>query len=81
MSKAKARARKKARLKKLQAAKLAPQEAHEQGSDQTPAEQIENKTHPGKFDAKGPPGGSMKNSGGRNFPNLGASTRGSARSR
>ncbi len=81
MSKAKARARKKARLAKRQAATLAPRDEHDSGVDPTPANLIEGKTHPGKFDAKSPPGGGMKNTGGRNIPNLAASTRGSARSK
>jgi len=80
MSKARARERKKARLAKLQAAKMAGPETHEQGEDHTPVDQVEDKTHPGKFDAKGHPGG-MKNTGGKNIPNLAASSRGSARSR
>lgn len=80
MSKAKAKARKKARLAKLQAAASAPKETHEQGADHTPADLVEEKVHPGKFDAKSPPGG-MKKGGGKNIPNLAASTRGSARSR
>ena len=80
MSKARARARKKARLAKRQAATLAPRDVHELGTDPTPANLIEGKPHPGKFDAKSPPRG-MKNTGGKNIPNLAASTRGSARSR
>lgn len=85
MSKARARARKKARLAATQAAASAPQQAHETGVDHTPAnlaaEQAADKTHPGKFDAKAPPGGGMKNTSGKGAPNLAASTRGSARSR
>jgi len=81
MSKAKARARKKARLAKRQAAMLAPHEAHDSGANPTPADLIEDKSHPGKFDAKSPPGGGMKNTGGKNIPNLASTTRGSARSR
>lgn len=81
MSKARARERKKARLAKLQSAKSAPQVAHEVGADHTPAEVAADKPHPGKFDAKGPPGGGMKNTGGKHIPNLAASSRGSARSR
>ncbi len=79
MSKARARERKKARLAKRQAA--APHEAHDSGADPTPADLIEDKPHPGKFDANSPRGGGMKNVGGKNLPNLAASTRGSARSR
>ncbi|TDI63344.1 MAG: hypothetical protein E2O91_00375 [Alphaproteobacteria bacterium] len=81
MSKARARERKKARLAKRQAAAVAPREVHDSGDDPTPADLIEDKSHPGKFDAKSPPGGGMKNTGGKNIPNLAASTRGSARSR
>ena len=81
MSKARARERKKARLAKRQAAAVAPREVHDSGDDPTPADLIENKPHPGKFDAKSPPSGGMKNTGGKNIPNLAASTRGSARSR
>ena len=81
MSKARARERKKARLAKRQAAAVAPRDVHDSGDDPTPADLIEDKPHPGKFDAKSPTGGSMKNTGGKNIPNLAASTRGSARSR
>ncbi len=81
MSKARARERKKARLAKRQAAAVAPRDVHDAGDDPTPADLIENKPHPGKLDAKSPPGGGMKNTGGKNIPNLAASTRGSARSR
>lgn len=82
MSKARARERKKARLAKLQAGIGAgSQQAHEAGADHTPADQVEDKSHPGKFDAKAPPGGGVKNTSGRGAPNLAASTRGSARSR
>jgi hypothetical protein len=81
MSKARARERKKARLAKLQAAKHSPHESHESGADPTPAELIEEKSHPGKFDAKSAQGGGMRNAGGKNIPNLAASSRGSARSR
>ncbi len=81
MSKARARARKKARLAKRQAATVAPRDVHDSGGDPTPADLIEDKSHPGKFDAKSPPGGGRKNTGGKNIPNLAASTRGSARSR
>lgn len=80
MSKARARTRKKARLAKRQAATLAPRNVHDSGADPTPANLTPDKPHPGKFDAKSPPG-SMKNTGGKNIPNLAASTRGSARSR
>lgn len=80
MSKARARERKKARLAKRQAATLAPSDMHESGDDPTPANLTPDKPHPGKFDAKSPPGG-MKNSGGKNLPNLAASSRGSARSK
>lgn len=80
MSKARARTRKKARLAKRQAATLAPRDVHDSGADPTPPNLIEDKPHPGKFDAKSLPGG-MKNTGGKNIPNLAASTRGSARSR
>ncbi len=81
MTKAKARARKKARMAKLLAAKRAPSDAHEAGEDHTPAGVAADKPRPGKFDAKSPPGGGMKNVGGKNIPNLAATTRGSARSR
>ena len=81
MSKARARARKKARLAQRQAAMSAPQEVHELGTDPTPADLIEGKPHPGKFDPKSPPGGAMKNAGGKKVPNLAATSRGSARSR
>ena len=80
MSKARARARKKARLAKRQAATGAPRDVHDSGGDPIPADLIEDKSHPGKFDAKSPPGG-KKSTGGKNIPNLAASTRGSARSR
>ncbi len=79
MSKARARERKKARLAKRQAA--APRDGHDSGSDPTPADLIEDKSHPGKVDAKSPPGSGKKNTGGKNIPNLAASARGSARSR
>ena len=81
MTKARARERKKARLAKRQAAASAPHDAHDQGANPTPADLIEDKSHPGKFDAKAPPGGAKKNTGGKNVPNLAATTRGSARSR
>lgn len=81
MSKARARARKKARLAKRQAEASAPEAAHDQGVDPTPADLAGDKPHPGKFDAKLPPGGGMKNNRGKSIPNLAASTRGSARSR
>ena len=80
MSKARARTRKKARLAKRQAATLAPRDVHDSGADPTPANLTPDKPHPGKFDAKPSPG-DMKNTGGKNIPNLAASTRGSARSR
>lgn len=86
MSKARARERKKARLAKAQAAAtVGAHQSHEQGADHTPAElaaqQAADKSHPGKFDAKAPPGGGIKNTSGKGAPNLAASTRGSARSR
>jgi hypothetical protein len=81
MSKARARARKKARLTAAHAALSAPKEVHETGVDHTPADQVEDKSHTGKFDAKAPPGGGLKNTSGKGAPNLAASTRGSARSR
>ena len=81
MSKAKARARKKARLAKKQAMASAPAENHETGADPTPAKQAANKSHPGRFNPNAPPGGNMKSVGKKNIPNLAASTRGSARSR
>lgn len=81
MSKAKAKARKKARLAKLQAAASAPAVTHAAGEDSTPADQVADKPHPGKFDARSPAGGGMRNTGGKTIPNLAASTRGSARSR
>ena len=80
MSKARARARKKARLAKQQAATLAPRDVHDLGADPTPAHLTEGKPHPGKFDAKSPLGG-MKNTGGKNTPNIAASSRGAARSK
>jgi len=74
MSKTKARARKKARLAKSHADKKAGI------STAAPAKE-ETATHPGKFDAKAPPGaGGVNSGGGKNIPNPAAS-RGSARSR
>jgi hypothetical protein len=81
MSKTRARERKKARLAAAHAALSAPKEVHETGVDHTPADQVEDKSHTGKFDAKAPPGGGVKNTSGKGAPNLAASTRGSARSR
>ena len=81
MSKARARERKKARLAKRQAAAVAPREVHDSGDDPIPADLIENKPHPGKLDAKSPPGGGMKNARRKNIANLAATTRGAPRSR
>jgi len=78
MSKTRARARKKKRLAAMHAAKSAPATAHETGEDATPTAFVEQKHGPGKFDPKLNTGG--KNGGGKNIPNLAASTRGAARS-
>ena len=78
MSKARARERKKKRLAQLHAAKSAPPVAHEAGADPIPAAVAEQKHNPGKFDAQLNKGG--KGGGGKNIPNLAASSRGAARS-
>jgi len=68
MSKARARERKKKRLAR----------AHETGADPIPAAVAEQKHSTGKFDAQLNTGG--KGGGGKNIPNLAASSRGAARS-
>lgn len=68
MSKARARERKKKRLAR----------AHETGADHTPAAVAEQKHNTGKFNAQLNKGG--KDGGGKNIPNLAASSRGAARS-
>jgi len=78
MSKTRARERKKKRLAQLQAAKSAPAAAHEAGADHTPTAVVEQKNRPGKFDPRLNTGG--KSGGGKNIPNLAASSRGAARS-
>ena len=78
MSKARARERKKKRLAAMHAAKAAPAQVHETGEDAIPTEVAEQKHKPGKFDAKLNTGG--KGGGGKNIPNLAASSRGAARS-
>ena len=82
MSKARARERKKARLAKRALGLSAPPSPFAAPPPANlAAEQAAGKTHPGKFDAKAPPGGGVKNTSGKGAPNLAASTRGSARSR
>ena len=78
MSKARARERKKKRLAQMHAAKSAPANAHETGEDATPTAFVDQKQGPGKFDPRSNTGG--KDSGGKNIPNLAASSRGAARS-
>jgi len=78
MSKARARERKKKRLAQMQAVKSAPADAHETGTEPTPTAVAQQKYSPGKFDSKLNTGG--KNGGGKNIPNLAASSRGAARS-
>jgi hypothetical protein len=83
MSKARARERKKKRLAQMHAAKSAPAVAHEPemhatGADHTPTAVAEQKHKPGKFDPRLNTGG--KSGGGKNIPNLAASSRGAARS-
>lgn len=68
MSKAKARERKKKRLA----------QAHEAGKTPTPVGVAEQKHSANKFDTQLNKNG--KNMGGKNIPNLAASSRGSARS-
>ena len=68
MSKARARERKKKRLAR----------AHETGVVSTPAAVAEQKHNAGKFNAQLNKGG--KGGGGKNIPNLAASSRGAARS-
>lgn len=68
MSKARARERKKKRLAR----------AHETGADHIPAAVAEQKHKTGKFDAQLNKDG--KGGGGKNIPNLAASSRGAARS-
>ena len=77
MSKARARERKKKRLAQMHAAKSAA-DTHEAGADATPTAVAEQKHKPGKFDPKLNNGG--KGGGGKNIPNLAASSRGAARS-
>ncbi len=78
MSKTRARERKKKRLAQMHAAKSAPAAAHETGEDHTPTAFVEQKHGPGKFDPNSNTGG--KSGGGKNIPNLAASSRGAARS-
>lgn len=68
MSKARARERKKKRLAR----------AHETGANPIPAYAAEQKNIPGKFDTQSNKDG--KGGGGKNIPNLAASSRGAARS-
>ena len=68
MSKTRARERKKKRLAR----------AHETGADHIPAAVAEQRHNTGKFDAQLNKGG--KGGGGKNIPNLAASSRGAARS-
>ena len=68
MSKARARERKKKRLAR----------AHETGIAPTPPAVAEQKHTPGKFNTQLNKGG--KSGGGKNIPNLAASSRGAARS-
>lgn len=68
MSKAKARERKKKRLA----------QAHKAGKAPTPAAVAEQKHNAGRFDTHLNKTG--KNTGGKNIPNMAASSRGSARS-
>ena len=78
MSKARARERKKKRLAQMRAGKSAPAAAHETGADPIPTAVAQQKHGPGKFDPKANTGG--KSGGGKNIPNLAASSRGAARS-
>lgn len=78
MSKARARERKKKRLAQAHAAKSAAPKVHETGEDHTPAAVAEQKHNPNKFDSQQNKGG--KGGGGKNIPNLAASSRGAARS-
>lgn len=78
MSKARARERKKKRLAEMHVAKSVPEQTHEVGEDATPKAFVEQKHGAGKFDPQSNTGG--KASGGKNIPNLAASTRGAARS-
>jgi len=78
MSKARARERKKKRIAEMRAGKSAPAETHETGEDATPTAVAQQKHGPGKFDPKLNTGG--KSGGGKNIPNLAASSRGAARS-
>lgn len=68
MSKARARERKKKRLAR----------AHETGVESIPTAVAEKKQNTGKFDTQINKGG--KGMGGKNIPNLAASSRGAARS-
>lgn len=78
MSKTRARERKKKRLAKMRAEKSAPADAHETGEDRIPTAVAQPKPIPGKFDPKLNIGG--KSGGGKNIPNLAASSRGASRS-
>ncbi len=78
MSKTRARERKKKRLAQMHAAKAAPAAVHETGEDAIPTAFVEQKQGPAKFDPKSNIGG--KSGGGKNIPNLAASSRGAARS-
>jgi len=77
MSKARARERKKKRLVQVHAAKSAPQETHETVADSLSVAAAKQKYNPGHFDAQTNKGGK---GGGKNIPNLAASSRGAARS-
>lgn len=70
MSKARARERKKKRLAR----------AHETGAGSVPAAVAEQKHNKGTFDAQSNKGGKGPAQGGKNIPNLAASSRGAARS-
>lgn len=78
MSKARARERKKKRLAAMHAAKSASAPVHDTGEDATPAEVVQQKHKPGKFDPQLNTGG--KNAGGKNIPNLAVASRGASRS-
>ena len=75
MSKAKARARKKARLAKVHAGGATTKHAPEAAADRD-----ETNVPSGKFDAKAPPGRGLKNAVDGHVPSA-TVTRGSARSR
>jgi len=77
MSKARARERKKKRLAQAHAAKGMP-ETHETGEDATPAAVAEQNQNGRKFDTQQNKG--VNAGGGKNIPNLAASSRGASRS-